>query len=65
MKHKKKQEERKITRSLTAEEKDILDSYERGEWESVSDVEEEKKRITNIFLESKSRRQNIRTLPNL
>ena len=34
--------------NLDAEEQDILDSYERGEWQSVPNVEQELKRYQQI-----------------
>ena len=47
---------------LDKEEKDILDSYERGEWETVDDIENEKKRYAEYARSTlkKDKRINIR-----
>lgn len=47
---------------LTAEEKDLLESFERGEWKSVPNLEEEKKRYQAYARASlqKKKRVNIR-----
>ena len=47
---------------LDKEEKDILDSYERGEWETVDDIEKEKKRYAEYARSTlkKDKRINIR-----
>lgn len=41
--------------NLTDEERDILESFERGEWKSVDNVKDEIKRITNIAIENQKR----------
>jgi uncharacterized protein (DUF4415 family) len=38
--------------NLDDDEKDILNSYENGEWESVENLEEEKGRFVEYFIES-------------
>ncbi len=47
---------------LDKEEKDILDSYERGEWVTVDDMEKEKKRYAEYARSTlkKDKRINIR-----
>jgi len=47
---------------LDKEEKDILDSYERGEWVTVDDIEKEKKRYAEYARSTlkKDKRINIR-----
>jgi predicted DNA binding CopG/RHH family protein len=47
---------------LTNEEKDILDSYERGEWVSAKNLESEKKRFREYARATlrKDKRVNIR-----
>jgi len=48
--------------NLTAEEKDILDSFERGEWKPVKNLDAEKKRARDYARATmrKDRRVNIR-----
>jgi predicted DNA binding CopG/RHH family protein len=48
--------------NLTEEEKDILDSFERGEWKSVKNLDAEKKRVREIARATmrKDKRVNIR-----
>jgi uncharacterized protein (DUF4415 family) len=38
--------------NLDDEEKDILASYENGEWESIENLEQEKRRFVEYFVES-------------
>lgn len=47
---------------LTEEEKDILDSFERGEWKPVKNLDAEKKRVREIARATmrKDKRVNIR-----
>ena len=47
---------------LDKEEKEILDSFEKGEWTSVSDVEKRKKELNEFAAATlrKSKRLNIR-----
>ncbi len=48
--------------NLDEEEKDILESYERGEWESVAELEKEKQRYAEYARSTlkKDKRINIR-----
>ena len=48
---------------LDKEEKDLLDSYERGEWKSVKDLEEEIKKHRGYARQTlrKAKRVNIRS----
>lgn len=47
---------------MTPEEKEILESYEKGEWESVPDIQKERKRFRSYAEATfkKDRRINIR-----
>ena len=41
--------------NLNEEEQEILESYERGEWETVDNLEEEKERLTSYFQDNHSK----------
>jgi len=47
---------------LDAEERDILDSYDRGEWQTVKDVKQERSKLQDAAKKTlqKDRRINIR-----
>ena len=42
-----------------AEEKELIESIEKGEWKSVKDLGGEKKRYSNIFKASSSRSEQV------
>lgn len=44
-----------MTSNLTTEEQEILDSFERGEWKSIVNEQEEIEWITNLAIENQRR----------
>ncbi len=50
---------KKIDFKLTKEEKEILDAYERGEFVSIDNLEEEKERFAQIAKNTTQKKKNI------